>query len=616
MHCRCPFIDPKWKKAVLFFVISLLSLSFISGNVISSETVEDELPHWIHEQMGTDPEDPFDIGIYVLYDTNYLTRDYNCWKTYVDSNSTESLTIATESVVVRRGTEIEISGPKDADPSITPSKRGMTPLQVESVSNGWTISIPEQSSVGKYVFTLSQGNWTDELEIFVIYDPWAMGISTDELKAYAYDENSDRPEKDYIITTAYEYYEGVLRPFGDEREGWPDMYEFALAAVGNTSDPQEAAARIVRVVAQRNVAVPSDFPNQPIIRDASQILFGSGKTVIHGRVYDYEGLTVEDGEKLSSNGVSIPGIQGLTANGTSKLINGWCDEVSWAKTALLRSVGIPSRVASVIPSLDTEYMGHFMAEVWFEESLYKKDWDDNEGGWYVLDADEWNAEWYTEEYFGRPVFWMVAGECFSSRSNYGRMSAVLFEGTYKIEKIYVSGTNEISQLDDFIDVTVHYVYGKELLLDYGTLTKLKGRGGGDFYKVEVRTNSRLSIESSQHVNASLYVSSENYPFIPILSEGYPFSSPLTNHYGEEVILGRGTYYVSIFAPKNGDPAVEGDYGPYTLTLERTPNLEPTFTTDEEVIESETGIQRYYGHIFGILLLFVWGLSYVFKKKTS
>lgn len=609
----------KGNKAIFLFVIALLVFSSIplvvSGEMTEEDIMIENIPDWLHEKLGTDPEDPKSPGVYVIYRSEYQTLDYNTWETYEDPNGTE--TIATDGVVIRRGTELKIGGHTEADAEIQPAVEGMTQLEIQEIQDGWNINIPEYSSVGPYTFTLTEGNWTEELDISVIYDPWDMDIPDDQRRAYAYDEESDRPEKDYIFTSGGILHEGALHPFGNDTYDRPDMYEFALRAVAGSEDTHRSAARLVRVVAQRSEAVPSEMQYQPLIRDASQILFGSGTTVMHGEEFEYTGLTLEDAEVLGKNGQTIEGIDGLTEDDKTKEINAWCDETSWAKTALLRSIGIPSRVASLHPTEDTDYMGHFMAETWFDDPLYETDWrdDQGQGGWYVLDGDEWNAEWYVTE----PTFWMPAGEAFSSRSNYGRMTEVLFMSEYEIAGVYVPGTNQVTREEDLIDVTEHYIEDEDFKLDHGTLTKLKGRGVGDSFKVELENTSRLRLDSDPAVNASLYVSKEDYPAIPLVFEGYPFASPVESHYGDEVVLDKGAYYISIYAPKNGDPAVDGDFGEYTLTLEETPDLTPTFDEEDpedEEDERRTADRSLQGYAIGSFLLFFWGFAYVLKKKTD
>ncbi len=586
---------------LLMFIISLTSPTMFSR--IDDNSLHDRIENLIN----SNPEDPRDPGLYVIYREEYLTLKYNVWETYSDDDG--EITIALERVVVRRGTSLYIGGYTPAESYyLRSSKHDLTIPDVTEIEEGWRLDFPEDNSVGKYEFIIREDEWSESIDIFVVFDPWETGISQDKLNGYAYNEGGTRDEYDYIITTGNTIHKGILDPFGDDGTGHIDMYEFALAAAGNATDTQEAAARIVRVVAQRNIAVPSGFPQQPIIRDASQILFGNGTTVIHTGIYeydeyDYTGLTLEDAEILSQNGRSIPEIMNYHSADRSKIINGWCDEVSWATTALLRSLGIPARVVSIHPSEDTDLMGHFMVEAWFETSLYRTSWGENEGGWYVLDADEWNAHWWVSQ----PEFWMPVGETFSSRSNFKLVGEALYFGRVKSQYAFVFRPDE-SEDPGIIDVTEYYTE-EDFMLEYGNLTKIIGRGGGDLYKVILDEPAELTILSDNHAKACIYASSEAYPTVPTSLEGYPFSSVPETYKGEEIILMPGTHYIGIYAPQNGDQRVEGNYGYYTLTLERTEGAELEKDQDE-------GGFRYTGHVIGIILLIIWAFSYAGKKHLD
>ncbi len=584
---------------ILFFSISLFFFSEPSLNYNNSN--EDENPDQIYqkineEQNNTIGEDELENNtisqekIYVEYDDSYRTLKYNVWERYKEDNETTYL--AKDAVVARRGSSIDIIAPSDAEMNIIPSNNGMTSLEEQD----GTVEIPSDSTIGTYAIEAEGNGWKDSMSLFVIYDPWQLDLSEEKRQAYAYDEGSDRSNYSFIYTTSGNFQTGNLRPFGEERKGinFPDMYEFALRATAGVEDPQEAAVRLLRIVAQRNKAVPSSFDEQPILRDAGTILFGGGETTIHDSQYQVTGLDLDDAEILAENDESIPGIDGLTEDGYSKIINGWCDETSLALAGLLRSIGIPSRIVSIHPDEETtELMGHFMNEVYFENSLYDTS-EEDEGGWYVMDADSWNAEWYFED----PTFWMPMGELYTSRYNFNQAVETLFRVNYEydVESYYIPPI-KISEETDMVDVTEEYKSTSHFDLDYGSIEKYMGRGGGDYFRVDIEENSKLSLESSGGTESQLYVNKEKYPALKISYQGYPPELSNLNLTDSEITLGPGTYYIGIYAaeeneanlegkpyqghhlPERGDPSLIGNYGKYELTLKETPESNPVTKPD-------------------------------------
>lgn len=666
-------------RAFSIFVI-LFILIFTIIPVISTgsdvDTADDGLFDWEKELIGSDIEDPRDPGIYVRYQDHYRTLKYNCWETYSDDDS--ELIIALDRVVVRRGTSFFIGGYTEADYSLITPNSDNNGLEVDVKEDGWEIKVDAESSLGKYEFRIEEDEWWASINIYVIFNPWQMNISEQNLKGYAYNEEGRRDEFEFIYTSSYQIQSASLHPFGNDREERPDIYELAIEAAGNEIDPQLAAARLNRLVAQRNDARPyghfnlrdacdlffysvddphlryifrtekeenltdGDIPtwldeefrktgiNLPLdafisteqdeiwIRTGDRPLYkiqetdnelGIFKAIIETS-FDIDtsklvdGLTLDDAEMLGNNGVSI---HELEEGDRSKIINGWCDEVSISLVSLLRSIGIPSRVVSVhpTPEVDDDLMGHFMVEVWFEESMYETSWDDNNGDWYVLDADEWNAR-FPSGISGNPDFWMPMGETFSSRKNYMKVAEELFQGRFETQALYVFGPEEDTPPDppSRIDVTDAYLEAGEHELEYGTLTKLIGRGAGDLYVLTVEETSKLTLTSDQEVNPSIYHSEENHPIIPIAEEGYPFESTPESFEGDEVILPPGTHHIGIYAPQNGDRSVEGNFGYYTLTIEES----------DEVIEDEGGGHDLKArHIIPFVLIVLWVLSFIGMK---
>ncbi len=570
-----------------------------SSSVHSADTDGDGLSDWQEGLIGSNISDVQDPGLFCLYEEEYRTKDYSTWKSFEDENDT--FTIGLGGIVVRRGTKVEVDGWSEGELSIEPTKPDMSSLEVVE-DEGWIVDVREDSTVGRYNLTLENEGWTRSMDLYVVFDPFSTGLSPDKTKGYAYDENSNRDEKGYIYTSSNKLYEGELHPFSHEYEDLPELYEFALAGVGNSSTPQEAAVKIVRIVAQRAKAEPLVTREY---RDVCSILFYDPDAHV-------EGLTLEDAEKLAMNDVNI---EDLSSPGKTKIVNHWCDETSFSVTALLRSVGIPSRVVSLHPSSDTDIMGHFISEVYFDAPLYHATWDGFEGGWFAFDADEWNAEWWSQD----PIFWSPTGECYYSRPNYGKFIELLFIGRYKLSHYYVMDEREY-EIDDqpdshLIEVTDAY-RGGGISMNYGSVWKYQGRGGGDLYKVKVNETSRLKIENSGGTRSRIYVNSKEYPALKITYQGYPPKTPNENLSGYEVILEPGVHYIGIYAAESDGYSLTGNYGIYNLTLEKALQIEDGGHEDE--IEKDTNyLSVFLNHyLLSVILLAIWIASFAVKRRLD
>jgi len=525
-----------------------------------------------------DIEDEHDLGLFIPYDESYYTRNYEGWKEYKLDG--ENVTIATESVVARLGSRLKVAAPTGTELEITPSVEGMTPLDEFITYDDWiTVQIPDNGTIGRYTL---KGEWNggeNIIDLFIVYDHREFSISNDERKAYVYDENSNRDELTYIFTTSGQLQQANLDLYENKIFDKPSIYEFSLEAVGGSNDAQEAAVRLARIVAQRAEAVPTPLMDyQPMERDASNILFGEGTTVYHGEELEYTGLELEDAPILATNDQTLDSLENPKEHDRTKLINAWCDETSIALTALLRSIGIPSRVVSIHPRQeyiqDSELMGHYTVEVWFEDSMYDKSWDESSGNWYVIDADEWNAEWYVAQ----PKFWSYIGESFSSREVYGKVAELYFrdhpEIEWEIEKYYVFGNIlEDKQVPQLIDVTDYY--NRNIMhLEYGSVEKYIGRGGGDLYRLDIYETSRLSIESEGGLSPQIYLNEDKFPALSLTYEGFPPMTPNSNITSDQIILSEGQYFIAIYAPEENGRKLEGNYARYKLSLEKKPGETP------------------------------------------
>ncbi len=524
-----------------------------------------------------------ELGIFIEYDESYRTRNYEVWEEVELEDRDYNLTAALDSVVARQDTSLEISAPNGTEIDIIPSRDEMTPLDIQE-DEEIILEIPEEGTIGRYTIEADWDEGEDTIELFVIYE-LPDGLSDDEIKAYAYDEEGDRDEKGYFLPLGAQYLEEAdLWPYGEKSSERPAMYEFALEAVSGTTKRDDSAVRLSRIVSQRSEAVPSPLEeHQPMIRDASEMLFGDGTSLYHGEEIEYQGLDLDDARILSENDKTLESIEDPIGAERSKLINAWCDETSVGLTALLRSIGIPSRIVTVRPGQefieDSELMGHFSVEVWFESSMYDFNEEDGDGDWYVIDADEWNMEWYVAD----PPYWSFIGETFSSRENYGEIVELYFRDNpyynYGIEHFIVFDKDREAKF-----VTDYYRRGQHNL-GYGEVEKYLGRGGGDLYYLELEETSTLTLQSSGGIDADLHVNGSDYPALSITYQGYPPPIPDRGLVGDEIVLEEGTYHIGIYAPDVGDPEggdqhLEGNYGKYTLTLEETPQATPASTPSE------------------------------------
>ena len=161
-------------------------------------------------QLGTDPNDDHDPGIYCLYNGLYMTKDYFCWQ------NVGGIDIALDSLVVRRGTNAIIGGAPDASITIAKSNPALTGLTAAGTGSR-SISISDQNTVGHYTITLTEGAWSKSMEMYVIFelpqtttddgadcdgDPPDVYDDDDDiyeltdagLKAYLYDEDGQKDD--------------------------------------------------------------------------------------------------------------------------------------------------------------------------------------------------------------------------------------------------------------------------------------------------------------------------------------------------------------------------------------------------------------------------------------
>ena len=104
-------------------------------------------------------QDPWNPGIYILYDERFNTHDYEGW----NGN------LATSDAVVRRGNRIVIGGPNMAGIVVSEVGGDLTDLTPAEGGRGfWIIDIPEDCIIGKYTITLQSDGMSDTINLYVI----------------------------------------------------------------------------------------------------------------------------------------------------------------------------------------------------------------------------------------------------------------------------------------------------------------------------------------------------------------------------------------------------------------------------------------------------------------
>jgi hypothetical protein len=172
-----------WENAVGSFVTDPLD----------PDSDDDGLTDGQEKLFDTNPLDDTSPGIYVEYSDSLKTGKYFPWNRY------GSKFIALESAVVRRGSTVYVGGPADATIEVveTGSLTNLYP-QWNPCIGRWAISIPSGGTVGKYTVTLQRGDWSQSLNLYVIFElPTSM--SDAEIAAYVYSDDPNNINDEYAV---------------------------------------------------------------------------------------------------------------------------------------------------------------------------------------------------------------------------------------------------------------------------------------------------------------------------------------------------------------------------------------------------------------------------------
>ncbi|MBE7552576.1 MAG: hypothetical protein HS126_16015 [Anaerolineales bacterium] len=154
--------------------------------------------------FNTNPNSNKDPGLSIVYEDSFQTGEYSFAWTPVRRSGLfrphGNKMITDETAVIRRGTSFNVNGPGIVDGySVSLSWSDglgagvLSPLTISSRNscgaecNGWTVTVPSNSTVGKYKLTASNGHgWTDTLIVDVIFE-MPSGLTGPQVAAFLYD---------------------------------------------------------------------------------------------------------------------------------------------------------------------------------------------------------------------------------------------------------------------------------------------------------------------------------------------------------------------------------------------------------------------------------------------
>jgi PKD repeat protein len=183
---------------------------------LDADSDDDGLTDGQEKLYDTDPFNDHSPGIYAEYQDQFKTKQYYPWQRFGSRYSALPVS-GQDEVVVRRGTTFSVGGPAQGQIEIGKSIDSLDDLTVEqnSCSGRWDISVPADGTVGIYTLRISDGDWSESLNLYVIFE-LPTGVSSAFTRAFVYDDDSDSSRD----TTSIGYWEG-----GDDSggSGWREM---------------------------------------------------------------------------------------------------------------------------------------------------------------------------------------------------------------------------------------------------------------------------------------------------------------------------------------------------------------------------------------------------------
>jgi hypothetical protein len=167
-----------------------------------ADTDQDGLTDAEEKLFDTDPTDSTSPGIAVKYEDSFQTFEY--YRTsdpdYLRMVQGGDQHLLTEAMVVRRGTTFKIAAVSSSTATLTISGSGLTsiiPVR-DPAYGGWNVTIPPSGTVGTYTATITDGAWSRNMLIYVIFE-LPTGMTQEQIEAYLYDDDPQNQRDEVAV---------------------------------------------------------------------------------------------------------------------------------------------------------------------------------------------------------------------------------------------------------------------------------------------------------------------------------------------------------------------------------------------------------------------------------
>ena len=305
-----------------------------------SDSDNDGLTDGAEKLFDTNPLDTHEPGIAVRYDSSFNTKQYfsTTDPKYLSIKQGGDQFLMTEALVVRRGTTFTVTGPASGTLTLTGAP-GTTMAAIAPVRDpahgGWTVYMPLTGTVGAYTATVTDGNWTKSIPVYVIFE-LPTDLPQDQIDAFLYDGDPANKRDEVAVWWRmgewpyYGDYKETVQPCPGTDPNTPcSLWQYHLAygmaqaywtEQFTKSAFVEHAIKAIQGKTTQAAAIPAIASWTDVEFHTTAGYFKNSWTSAMYRYFDGTGITMTGGD---------------------------CETTATTYTTLLRSVGIPARTFTV-----------------------------------------------------------------------------------------------------------------------------------------------------------------------------------------------------------------------------------------------------------------------------